>query len=461
MPEPNAESDSSFWDDCREIVLPANKWHHGFHAVVIAVALTYWVGSLIFLKVNWAEIAMYRPAGDNQLWPVITALSHFNFGDPTDAVKYGQGIGGFHAVILLPHAIAFAVFGPPGYMIADVVYSWCYFVVAAMLFRRWGLARLSSVVLSAALCTLSLQAVLQKLSLAFAKFVGLFGFGIAEWAFPDLIALSIAGNRLPRPFPTEILLVLVLYFFVRQWQDHRVPTLKRGLAVGALMGLLMQGDPYSFSALGLFSLVVFGRAMPFQKWRIPWRFWVGALIGMTLVGWYFVVQILAQHPDGAVRFGLATYARSKILLLPSYGPWLRLALTICFVVLIRGLVQRQQMRLKLAAPKNDRDPGSRTLAADLNRNTSLALFALGLVTCAWLAQPVQLLLLGKGAQTFHYFLYTLPLFYSVRLRPLPDSPFQNIDLFRAIGKPRPDRLAPWLGRSAMWSLCDMHVPPRC
>ena len=430
--QPATDSDRGFWADFREIIVPTNKWHYAFHAVVMAVALTYWIGSLIFLKASWAEIVMFRPAGDNQLWPIITALSHFNFGDPTDAVKYGQGIGGFHAVILLPHAIAFAVFGAPGYMIADAVYSWCYFIAAAMLFRRWGLTRLSSVVLSAALCTLSIQAVLQKLSLAFAKFMGLFGFGIAEWHFPDLINLSIAGNRLPRPFPTEILLVLILYFFVRQWQDRRDPTLKRGLAVGALMGLLMQGDPYSFSALGLFSLMVLGRTMFFQKWRIPWRFCVGALIGATLVGWYFVVQILAQHPDGAVRFGLATYARSKILLLPSYGPWLRLISITCFVVLIRVLVQRQQRRLKPAAPTNDRDSGSRTLAADLNRNTSLALFALGLVTCAWLAQPGTVVVARKRSANLSLLSLYFPGILLVHLRPLLDSPFQNIELFRTI-----------------------------
>ncbi len=416
--QPATDSDRGFWADFREIIVPTNKWHYAFHAVVIAVALAYWIGSLIFLKASWAEIVMYRPGGDNQVWPVVTALSHFNFGDPTDALKYGQGIGGFHAVILLPHAMAYAIFGAPGYMITDAVYSWCYFVAAAMLFRRWGLGGLSSIVLSAAVSTLSLHALLQKVSVAFAKLVGLFGLGIAEWNFPDLINLSIAGKRLPRPFPTEILVVLILYFFVRQWQDRRAPTLKRGLAVGALMGVLMQGDPYSFAALGLLSLVVLARNMSFQKWKVPWRFGAGALIGVTLVGWYFVVQMLGQNPDGAVRFGLATYPRSKIMLLPHYGPWLRLLLVTCFIIVIRVLVYRCQMDAKSSNAKTSREPGGtlatgvQASAAILNVNTSMAFFALSMVTCAWLAQPVQLLLLGKGAQIYHYFIYTLPTFYS-------------------------------------------------
>ena len=412
VPEP--ESPRGFLADLREIVMPSNKWYYAFHMVVIGVALAYWIGSLIVLpKASWAEIVMYRPGGDNQVWPVVTALSHFNFGDPTDALNYGKGIGGFHAVILLPHAMAYAIFGPAGYMIADAVFSWCSFVTFAILLGRWGLGRLSGALLSTALSTGSLQVVLQKVSDAFAKFLGLFRHGISEWDFPDLINLSLGGKRLPRPFPTEILLVLILYFLVRHWQERRAPTLRQGLIIGVLMGLLMQGDPYSFSTAGLLILVVLAKTMWIQKWRFPWRFSVGGFVGAAVVGSYFVVQMLAQNPDGAVRFGLAPYPRSRIMMLPGYAPWLRLMLVACMAIVIAVLVRSRRARLKSAsAARPARHAGSAASPADLAANTSLAMFALAMVACGWLAQPVQLLLLGKGAEIYHYFLYTMPAFYS-------------------------------------------------
>src|SRR5688572_27160052 len=102
-PAEPATRDPGFTEDLRAVLRPEKKWHYLFHAVVVLVALSYCVGSLLKLPdASWAEIIMYRPKGDNQVYPVVTALSRLNFGDPTDAFHYGKGVAGFHAVILLP-----------------------------------------------------------------------------------------------------------------------------------------------------------------------------------------------------------------------------------------------------------------------------------------------------------------------------------------------------------------------
>jgi hypothetical protein len=379
---------------------------------------------------------MYRPGGDNQVWPVITALSHFNFGDPTDAFKYGEGIGGFHAVILLPYAHAFKMFGVAGYMMADAFLSWCYLIAAMLLFRRCGLGAISSLVLSASLATTALQVAMQKLSQSFERIVVFSGHSTSEWGIPNLFNLLIFGKRVPRPMPTEIFIALILYFLVRQWQERRPPTLARGLAIGALMGLLVQGDPYSFSALGLVLLAVTVRGMAFQKWKLPWRFAAGGLAGAALTSWYFVVQTLAQHPDSPARFGLAKYARDHLLFLPGGGPWFRIAMIALLILAARLLYQHVKKQLASASASSSKHElhvagaDSSRLEASLNTGMALTFFAGTLVLAAWLAQPIQLFLLGKGAQTFHYLLYTLPLFYSYAIVLLMIQLFRMLNLSR-------------------------------
>jgi hypothetical protein len=382
------------------------------------VALTYWIASAIsFPDFSWAEFALYRPQGDNQVWPVVTALSHLNFGDPTDALKYGQGIGGFHAVILLPHALAYALFGIRGYMVADAALAWCCFVATVMLLRRFGLGGLASVVFGAAFNTGSLQAILQKLAMSVAKLLGIFKLGIAEWVFPDLISPMIGSRRVPRPFPTEIFFVLILYFLVRIWRQAQPPSFKQSLALGILMGILVQGDPYSFSAFGLLCLVVLARLVWLRRWKVPWRFVAGAIAGVALVGWYFVIQILNENPDSAVRFGLANYPRSKFFFLPGCGPYLRVLVIGYGAVLLHWVtVRRRRVMSSTDASLESNGTASAARAAiKAGIDTRFGLFALAMVVCGCLAQPIQVFLLGKGAQIYHYFLFTSPTFYSYAL----------------------------------------------
>src|SRR5262245_47495679 len=134
----------SFGDELRAVLIPTRKWHYLFHLCVMVVASSYWIASLLRLpEASWAEIAIYRSQGDNQIYPVISALSRLNLGDPTDSLHYGEGTTGGQVIVLFPYALAYALFGAPGYLIADVMLSWLYFLVVVILLRQCNFSNFS------------------------------------------------------------------------------------------------------------------------------------------------------------------------------------------------------------------------------------------------------------------------------------------------------------------------------
>ncbi|MCX6904991.1 MAG: hypothetical protein NTW03_16230, partial [Verrucomicrobia bacterium] len=428
----------SFFEEGRGILVPEKKWHYLFHGVVILVALFYWIGSRVKLPAaSWAEIAMYRPLGDNQVWPIITALSQLNFGDPTDAMTYGKGLGNFQVVILFPYALACAVFGTAGYMVADGVLSWLYFLGVTLLLRRCNFGHFTSLVAGSALATCSLQTLSGKVAEIFSKLMAFLGVPLTEWGFPNLLSLQIFEKRIPRPMVTEVLVVFVLYLLLKQWQQRRWPSLKGGLAVGGLLALLAQGDPFSLSSLGLLLLAVMARTLERNRWQVPWRLVAGLAAGALVFGWYFLVQRIFEEPDSAIRFGVGAYPRSKLVLLPGYAPLLRVGVVGLLAWLLALAARAPKAANGLAGrPERKHEPGCNpaawmpggptslraepTAAAPLHPGcapveTSIAQFCVALIVAAWLAQPIQLLLLGKGAQIYHYSMYTLPCFYSYAL----------------------------------------------
>lgn len=408
----------SFAQDIRAVLMPERKWHYIFHLLVMVVASTYWLGSMVKWRsdASWAEIAMYRPRGDNQVYPVIAALSKFNFGDPTDSIHYGEGTSGSQAVPLLPYAMAHAIFGVPGFMVADVVLTWIYFVVLIVFLRRCNFSNFFSLLLATSIATRSLQLFSNKISESVNALLSLTKLaGTWEWGFPDLITLDIFVQRIPRPMGTEMFVVLLMYFLLRQWQERRMPSMRRGVAIGMLFSLLLQGDPFILSALGLLFLAVLGFSMHANKWRIPWRFLFGSAIGSLSLGWYFLWQRFHEHPDAATRFGLSKYPRDKIYFLPGYAPLVRVAVVCGLAWLVVKAVrrlsddvvpqvveERKKTSVKLPTVTDKPVPVEKTIAT----------FCIAMMIAGWLAQPTQLLLLGQGSQIYHYLIFVLPALYA-------------------------------------------------
>jgi hypothetical protein len=420
----------SFWRALRSVLWPEKKWHFAFHLGVLLVSSTYWIGSLAMLPPHsMAEAIIYRPEGDDEHYPIITALSHFNFGDPTDARMCGQGICSFPVIGLLPHAIARALFGAAGFIIADALLSWLYFVGVTLFLRECRFGSLSSLVVAFSLATNGLQVLMSKLGDAFKDLAARRGVEIWDYGFPNLLELPIFWKRVPRPMVTEILAVFVLYFLFRLWREAQTPTLRRGLAIGSLMALMVQGDFYSVSALGLLLGGIAVWMMVGRHWRAPWRFATGVCVGAFLGGWFFLLQRILEHPDIPRRLGVAQYPRWPLLFLPGYAPLLRCAVICALAALLwvvsrrpanaeRGRANERQPRGAVA--QAERGPGSqlgsvppRASAGIPERpipERQLAVFVVGLMMAAWAAQPVQVFLVGKGTQIYHY-IYVLATFY--------------------------------------------------
>ena len=423
-PLPETSAATSFLAELRAIILPRQKWHYAFHLAVMFVAASYWIASLVKLpEASWAETIMYRPAGDNEVYPLINELSKFNFGDPTDAIHYGKGVSGARVIALLPYALACAVFGNAGYLIGDVAVAWLNFVAIVLLLRRCSFGQLASLLLGSALATHSLQVLFAKIGEAFAAFLSLFGLGGTwEWGFPNLMELHILVDRIPRPMVTEIFMLLLLYFLIRQWHERTLPTLKRGFAMGSLLVLLMQADPFILSALGLVFLWVMGWTLAGNRWRIPWRFVIGSVVGAVCFGSIFLYQRFFEHPDCTVRLGMADYPRDHLLPLPGYGPLLRVAVVCALGALVVFLDRRLKseglsaMGIDVSSKTNRRGKNTETngiaISSAGSAERSLATICAALVIAGWLAQPVQLLLLGKGAEIYHYLINVLPSLYS-------------------------------------------------
>lgn len=429
---------STFLQDLRSVLIPERKWHYVFHVVVILTALFYWVGSLVKVpEASWPEIVMYRPYGDNELCPVITSLSKFNFGDPTDAVIYGKGLGGHHMAILAPNALAAAIFGSRGYMVADAVLSWLYFVSMVLFLRRCNFGNFASFLMGSALATCGLQALMEKLGDPITKLIQFMGYSITDWAFPNLVGLQIFAKRIPRPMVTEIILVLLFYFILKVFEQRKLPSLKSGVAVGAMLAVIMQGDPFSFAAVGLVLGFVMVWIIIRNRWRLPWAYMAGGALGAVATGWIFLLQRIYGNPDLAGRAGLGKFPRNTLVPLPGYGPLLRVAVICVFAGILLFLMRRRktskpgparQSRKETAlsgasaktAAVNPASPAQGLSIPDgegsqMDAGKAAMIFAILLVVAGWLAQPVQVFLLGSGAQIYHYLINTLPAFYAFAL----------------------------------------------
>jgi hypothetical protein len=427
-------SNSTFWDDIKTILIPQHKWHYVFHLLVVTVAVSYWCGSMLRMPdASLAEIAMYRPLGDNEYWVPIKAVSQFNFGDPADAIDYGKGLASWPVVFLLPQALGQALLGNLGYIVADAALWWIYFVAVTLFLRRCNMGNFFSLLIGFAISLGIAATVSAKASEALGRLLSTVGLPLSEWAFPNLFSLNIGEKRMPRPVVTEIFLVLLLYFLLGILQERKLPSWKSGFAVGGLLALLMQGDLFNCSAMGLVVAGVMTYILAVNRWRMPWQFVMGAAVGALVCGWFFLIQRFHETPDSMGHFAVAKHPRSELLFLPGYGPLLRVAVVCVLAIVVFAATRKGRNTAKTELPRPAKKGGSAAAQsssaavvasaagsspqASSSHYTgpvekSVAIFCVLLVLAAWLAQPAQVFLVGKTAQIYHYLIYTLPVIYA-------------------------------------------------
>ena len=89
-------------------------------------------------------IAMYR-VGDIQFYPVISAISNFNFGETVLFEHLGDGILFVNSIfVCLPYALGLRFFGPAGFIIADISIALCYYVILSVLLRIFKIPKFLS-----------------------------------------------------------------------------------------------------------------------------------------------------------------------------------------------------------------------------------------------------------------------------------------------------------------------------
>ena len=428
---------TSIYQDIRSVLFPERRWQYVFHLIVLLFSSAYWIGSYAKLPdSSMAEMVMYRPDGDTELYSAITALSRLNFGEIQDAGTYGHGLTSFPVISLAPHALAYAAMGKAGYVVADVLFPWAFFVVVAVFLRQCNLCAFSSLVIGSGLATNAFQAFAAKSGEFLTHLLNFLKLPVSENDFPNLLELSIYGRRIHRPMVTEIFLVALLYLLLKLWREHRMPSLRRGVVVGALFALLVQGDLFSTAITGLLLALFIVWLIVADGWRIPWRFLGGISLGGILFGWVFLLQRLHENPDCVRRMGMATYPRLHLLFLPGYAPLLQVGI----IVILAGAVyfgarrrERSGSQESLNLSKKKPVPNFRNKKINAGApplpDTSgtqfaflrgmaveqkIAVFFSILIVVAFIAQPFQIFLLGKGVEIYHYLL-AMPSFYSYAL----------------------------------------------
>ena len=426
--------------DIRSVLIPERRWQYVFHLLVLLVSSAYWVGSFAKLPdSSMAELVMYRPDGDTELYPVITALSKLNLGDSQDAQKFGQGLASFPVVSLVPHALAYAILGKAGYVAADLLFSWVFFVVATLFFRQCNMGSFSSLVVGSGLAINAIQTFAGKLGELLAHLCSFLNVQVWENGFPNLLELPLFVKRIQRPMVTELLLVAFLYLLLKLWRERQMPSLRRGLVMGGMLALLVQGDLYSAVTTGLVLATLMVWLMAADGWRIPWRFVGSVTMGGILFGMFFLLQRIKEHPDVPGRIGVATYPRSDLLFLPGYAPLLRIGI----IAALAGAVyyaSRQAGRsgssesLPAAKKKTLPDSENKKTAAGtpvqpatsgknlavlqwMSAEQQVTVFLAFFLVVSYFAQPIQIFLLGKGAQIYHYLL-AIPIYYGYAMIPL-------------------------------------------
>ena len=440
LPAQPTMNTSTVYQDIRSVLIPERRWQYVFHLLVLLVSSAYWIGSFAKLPdSSMAEIVMYRPDGDTELYPVITALSKLNLGEPQDAEKYGQGLVSFPVVSLAPHALAYAILGKAGYVAADLLFSWVFFVVATIFFRQCNMGSFSSLVVGSGLAINAIQTFAGKLGELLAHLCSFLNVQVWENGFPNLLELPLFVKRIQRPMVTELLLVAFLYLLLKLWRERQMPSLRRGLLMGGLLALLVQGDLYSAVTTGLVLATLMLWLTAADGWRIPLRFVVSVTLGGILFGMLVLLQRIKEHPDVPGRIGVATYPRSELLFLPGYASLLRIGI----IAGLAGAVYfaarhlgRSSSPEAAASPKkknvpdsDNKKPAASTPAQSATPKTNLtvlqwmtaeqqvAIFLAFFLVVSYFAQPIQIFLLGKGAQIYHYLL-AIPIYYGYAIIPL-------------------------------------------
>jgi hypothetical protein len=246
--------------------------------------------------------ATYRH-GDHNYFPLMAGLANFSFGEWPVIEHLGGGIRSFPAASLAIHSLAIGLLGVWGFVLADLIaVVGCYFA-ASRLFRSAELSAGTSEVLAL---------VVSCGVLAWP------GGHLQEW-LDWAPRLHLWGFRLPRPFVTDIFLLLCLGSALRIFCQSK-HGLSEWLWLGAFFGLLAQSRFYSAATMGLaIGVGVAVLVLRESSRRKALAGASGSCVLAVLVALPFAAQLLISHPDVRVRLGAFPVERLQPLFLAGQG----------------------------------------------------------------------------------------------------------------------------------------------
>jgi hypothetical protein len=324
----------------------------------VAIAL-YWLQALAQGD-SLSVAAIYR-YGDYTYFPALAGLADFSLGESLVLEHEGGGLRSFPFAPLALHGVLLGLLGPIGFAVADVLVAMLAYGVALRLFGICGLALTTR----RSLALLVSCALFANSRVAFSP----------DW-LPDLF---LWGYRLPRPFLTDLFLMLGVGSWLRI-VAHGARGGRDWALLGLWFGLLLQSRFYSAATLGLG--IGLGVALSAWRDRRPLARELGAFVlttAITLIP--FLAQRWLEHPDVPVRFGAFAVNRLAPLWIEGRGADVLQGLVAC--LLIGALLQR-------ARP-----------ARTQTRLRALSALAL-LVLLSPLALPASTLLLGQTVQPYHF-----------------------------------------------------------
>ena len=113
--------------------------------LLLLKATCYWVISVyLYPEASLDTVAIYRQRDDLDYYPQISALADLNFGESVLYEYAGTSVRSFPFGSVLVHAMCYRLLGSFGFILADTVITFAYFIALSAFFRllrvSWPLA---------------------------------------------------------------------------------------------------------------------------------------------------------------------------------------------------------------------------------------------------------------------------------------------------------------------------------
>lgn len=274
-----------------------DRYNYIFGGLLLLKALGAWLYAMMkFPGIPLSALVIYRNAGNDMTYlPIIAGLGKAGLREPFVQEFSGTGIMQFPLFSALPLTLLSKLFGPAGFIVADVVFLFATFASLAILLRLLGAASLT------ARC-LSLVAVTNVFYLM----------GQARFRLVSQIEPALLG--VPKPANPG-------YFLQTPWLQHGIPLLcVLALAAAALI-LVMGDDRWKKRALAagvaiyLASIILIcSYFFVIWGWRIPRPLVTGLPLYAGLASLAYLTRFATQVRTPWIIFGVcwAILAQSYI-----------------------------------------------------------------------------------------------------------------------------------------------------